>query len=69
MIASAMMDFLRRHWILVALAGILAAGTMWHESLAPWTALLPQDLMVASVLLAMSLSLETSAMAGALQRP
>jgi solute carrier family 10 (sodium/bile acid cotransporter), member 7 len=64
-----MTPWIRRHWFLAALAGVLVAGVVGHERLAAVAALMPQDPMVASVLFVMALGLPTRAMWGAIRRP
>lgn len=64
-----MPGILRRHWFLLALVGLLIAGIVWHAPLTPVADLMPQDYAVASVLLAMSLGLETGAVWNAVRRP
>jgi sodium/bile acid cotransporter 7 len=60
---------LQRHWFLASLISLLAAGIAWHgplESLADW---MPQNYLVASVLLVMSLGLDTRTMWNSVRRP
>ncbi len=64
-----MRSLIQRHWFLAALAASLVAGIVGHAQLGPLAALMPQDPMVASVLLVMSLGLETRAMWNAVRRP
>jgi len=64
-----MLRALKHRWFLTALAVLLGLGIAWHERLRGPTSQIPLDLVVGSVLLAMALSLESSAMAGALRRP
>jgi sodium/bile acid cotransporter 7 len=64
-----MQHFLRRHWFLLALAVVLAAGIVAHGRLAPLAALMPQDYAVASVLLVMALGLRSRAVWNAVRRP
>ncbi len=54
---------------MMALVALLAAGIAWHERLEPLARLMPQDYVVASVLLAMSLGLETRSLWSAVRRP
>jgi sodium/bile acid cotransporter 7 len=64
-----MPHFLKRHWFLIALLALLAIGIAAWEACTPLADLMPQDYMVASVLLVMSLGLETRAMWQAVRRP
>lgn len=64
-----MSRWVRRHWFLAALAGVLVAGVVGHQQLAGVAALMPQDPMVASVLFVMALGLPSRAMWDAIRRP
>lgn len=64
-----MPPFLRRHWFLVVLLGLLAIGIAWPGPATPVAALMPQDPMVASVLFVMALGLETRSVWNAVRRP
>jgi sodium/bile acid cotransporter 7 len=64
-----MLRAFQRHWFLAALLALLAVGiAMWDEC-TPLAALMPQDYIVASVLLVMSLGLKTSSVWSAVRRP
>jgi sodium/bile acid cotransporter 7 len=65
----AMRSFAQRHWFLIALLALLALGIVAWQACEPLAAFMPQDYMVASVLLVMSLGLETRAMWQAVRRP
>src|SRR5262245_52443954 len=64
-----MLRFLRRHWFLVTLVALLVVGIVGYAPLTPVADLMPQDYAVASVLLVMSLGLETRAVWNAVRRP
>jgi sodium/bile acid cotransporter 7 len=64
-----MLSALRRQWFLAALTALLILGIAWPERLSPIANLLPQDWVIASVLLVMSLGLETRMVWGAVRRP
>jgi sodium/bile acid cotransporter 7 len=64
-----MLRALQRRWLLLAIVALLAAGMIGHARLEGVAALMPQNYVVASVLLAMSLGLETRSMWDAVRRP
>lgn len=64
-----MLRAIQRQWFLFALGALLAAGIARHSALKPVADLMPQDVVVASVLLVMSLGLKTSAVWSAVRRP
>ena len=64
-----MLALLARHGFLALLLATLLAGMAWPAGLRPLAAKLPQDALVATVMLAMSLSLEAEALGGAMRRP
>lgn len=64
-----MLHAIGRHWFLLALAGCLMAGVTAHRQLEPLALLMPQGPMVASVLLVMSLGLDTRKVWEAVRRP
>ncbi len=64
-----MLSALRRQWFLAALVALLFLGIARPERLAPVANFLPQDGVIASVLLVMSLGLETRTVWGAVRRP
>jgi sodium/bile acid cotransporter 7 len=63
------MRSLRRHWFLLALGVVLVVGSTWHERLAPVADHVPQDALLAAIVLAMSAPLDlTRALRGAQAR-
>jgi sodium/bile acid cotransporter 7 len=64
-----MRSAVRRQWFLAALIALLLLGIAWPEQFAPVANFLPQDWVIASVLLVMSLGLETRMAWGAVRRP
>src|SRR5262245_47489501 len=64
-----MLRALKNRWFLTALAILLTAGILGHESLKGTTGQIPLDALVGSVLFAMSLSLAPGALGSTLRRP
>jgi sodium/bile acid cotransporter 7 len=64
-----MLRALKHRWFLIALAVLLAAGILGHESLRGPTDQIPLDVVIASVLFAMALSLAPGALGATLRRP
>ncbi|MGL4514982.1 MAG: bile acid:sodium symporter [Lacipirellulaceae bacterium] len=52
------MKSLRRHWFLVALALVLLGGSTWHAWVGPLAERIPQDALLAAIVLAMSAPLD-----------
>jgi sodium/bile acid cotransporter 7 len=52
------MRTLRRHWFLAALALVLVGGSTWHVQVAPLADRIPQDALLAAIVLAMSAPLD-----------
>lgn len=67
--ASRMSSFLARHGFLVAIVAVFVAGVLFPDELARLVDQLPQDVLVATVMFAMSLSLESEALGRAVRRP
>ena len=64
-----MLEFLQRRWFLLALAVTLLLGAWFYRPLTPMVERLPRNWLVASVLLAMGLTLRTDAIRAVLSRP
>ncbi len=64
-----MRSALTRHWFLAALLALLAVGIIGWDEYTPLAAMLPQEFLVATVLLVMSLGLKTHAMWQSVRRP
>lgn len=64
-----MQRFLAERWFLIALVAVLAAGFSWPERLVTLTERVPQNLVVATVLFLMAVSLNAGAIWRALTRP
>jgi len=64
-----MLRTLKRRWFLLALAATLVLGAVFYGPLTPIVECIPRNWLVASVLLAMGLSLRTDAIRAVLRRP
>jgi sodium/bile acid cotransporter 7 len=64
-----MLRALKNRWFLAALAMLLAAGIFGHAALEGFTAKIPVDPLVASVLFVMALSLAPGALGSTMRRP
>jgi sodium/bile acid cotransporter 7 len=64
-----MLELVKRNGFLIALVSVLVAGIVWHEQAGRLADGIPQDALVATVMFAMALSLESETMRRTVRRP